>query len=626
MNGRNPLWTFSGVRQAAWLFFAFLYIPILVLVVLSFNSGQSATLWESFSLKWYAVVANDPEILRAAKNSLLVATLATLASTVLATLAALGMRGRAFRGQTLMNGVLGLPLLVPEIVTAVATLMFFSFIGLKLSLFTILIAHIVFCIPLRLPADPRPPGGPGPAPGGGRRRPLRLAVEGLLENHPAAADARRAVRGDARVHHLDGRFRHHLFRRRRRRNHPAGVNLQFHPHGHIPEDQCDFLDHPHDFHRLRRPVVLPRPTPPLRTCLHEEKTEDRQESIMTYRTPLTLLFAAGLALGGQARAEGTLHFANWSDYYPPELLKKFEKDTGIKATLDAYDSNETLLAKLKAGGGAYDVVVPSDSFIEIFVKEGLLQKLDKSQLPSLGNLKENFRTLGFDPGHDYSIPYLWGTTGYSYDTAKVPGGRLEESWKPFFEPPAELKGKVVALNSIEELFIPATYYLGIDECTEDAREAQKVLDLLLRQKPALAMYNSDGTIERMAAGEVAMHQQWNGAFHRAHAQRASLEYVYPKEGIRLFIDNFAIPRDASNVKEAHVFIDWMMRPENIAAASNFAKYNNAIVGSEKFMEKALFDDPAINTPQDKLDRLKPFKLCSPKALALRSKVWTKLKK
>ncbi|HCL3951229.1 TPA: extracellular solute-binding protein [Pseudomonas aeruginosa] len=347
---------------------------------------------------------------------------------------------------------------------------------------------------------------------------------------------------------------------------------------------------------------------------------------MTYRTPLTLLFAAGLALGGQARAEGTLHFANWSDYYPPELLKKFEKDTGIKATLDAYDSNETLLAKLKAGGGAYDVVVPSDSFIEIFVKEGLLQKLDKSQLPSLGNLKENFRTLGFDPGHDYSIPYLWGTTGYSYDTAKVPGGRLEESWKPFFEPPAELKGKVVALNSIEELFIPATYYLGIDECTEDAREAQKVLDLLLRQKPALAMYNSDGTIERMAAGEVAMHQQWNGAFHRAHAKRPSLEYVYPKEGIRLFIDNFAIPRDASNVKEAHVFIDWMMRPENIAAASNFAKYNNAIVGSEKFMEKALFDDPAINTPQDKLNRLKPFKLCSPKALALRSKVWTKLKK
>lgn len=147
MNSLNPLWRFAGVRPAAWLFFAFLYVPILVLVVLSFNSGQSATLWESFSFKWYAVVANDPEIVRAAKNSLIVASLATVFATLLATLAALGMRGRAFRGQSLMNGVLGLPLLVPEIVVAVATLMFFAFIGLKLSLFTILIAHVVFCIP-----------------------------------------------------------------------------------------------------------------------------------------------------------------------------------------------------------------------------------------------------------------------------------------------------------------------------------------------------------------------------------------------------------------------------------------------------------------------------------------------
>jgi spermidine/putrescine transport system permease protein len=147
MKSANPLWRFTGVRPAAWLFFAFLYIPIFVLVVLSFNSGQSATLWESFSLKWYSVVADDPEILRAAKNSLIVATLATVVATTLATLAALGMRGRSFRGQTLMSGVLGLPLLVPEIVTAVATLMFFAFIGLTLALFTLLLAHLVFCSP-----------------------------------------------------------------------------------------------------------------------------------------------------------------------------------------------------------------------------------------------------------------------------------------------------------------------------------------------------------------------------------------------------------------------------------------------------------------------------------------------
>jgi spermidine/putrescine transport system permease protein len=143
----NPLWRFAGMRQTAWMFFAFLYLPIVVLVALSFNSGQSATLWAGFSLKWYGVVADDPEILRAARNSLIVATSATLIATTLATLAALGMHGRAFRGQTLVSGALGLPLLIPDIVSAVAILMFFSLITLKLSLFTILIAHVVFCTP-----------------------------------------------------------------------------------------------------------------------------------------------------------------------------------------------------------------------------------------------------------------------------------------------------------------------------------------------------------------------------------------------------------------------------------------------------------------------------------------------
>ncbi|MEK1907875.1 MAG: ABC transporter permease [Pseudomonas sp.] len=147
MNLQGSLWRFRGVRPMAWLFFAFLYIPIIVLVVLSFNGGQSATLWDGFSLKWYSVVANDAEIVRAAKNSLIVAGLATLISTCLATLAALGMHGPRFRGQGLLQGILGLPLLVPDIVCAVAILMFFAFIGLKLSLFTILIAHIVFCTP-----------------------------------------------------------------------------------------------------------------------------------------------------------------------------------------------------------------------------------------------------------------------------------------------------------------------------------------------------------------------------------------------------------------------------------------------------------------------------------------------
>ena len=219
---------------------------------------------------------------------------------------------------------------------------------------------------------------------------------------------------------------------------------------------------------------------------------------MIRRTPLALSVVLALGLANSAHAAGTLNFANWSDYFPPELLKKFEADTGIKATLDAYDSNVTLLAKLKAGGGSYDVIVPSDSFIQIMVQEDLLQKFDQSKLPNLKNLAPTFQNLSFDPKNDYTVPYLWGTTGYSYDSAKVADGKLKESWGPFFQPPEDLKGKVVALNSADDLYPPAARYLGIDVCTEDPKEAKKIQDLLLAQKPMLAMYNSDGTIERMA--------------------------------------------------------------------------------------------------------------------------------
>lgn len=338
-----------------------------------------------------------------------------------------------------------------------------------------------------------------------------------------------------------------------------------------------------------------------------------------------LMGAVLLCAASASQAGGVLHFANWSDYYPPQLLQKFEKDTGIKATLDSYDGNETLAAKLKAGSGNYDVIVPSDSYIQILAKDGLLMKLDHTQLPNFRNVKAPFDAPSFDPKRDYTMPYMWGTTGFSYDSARVPGGRLPDSWKSLFEPIPELKGKIGMLDSEEDVYMDAAWYLGLNECTENPEDAKKILALLLKQKPYVATYNNDGTIERMIAGEVIMHEQWNGAYFRVKEKKPSVVYVYPKEGVRFWMDNFAIPAKAQNVKEAYVFINWMMQPENIALASNFTKYNNAIAGSDKFMDAALFKDPAINTPKDMTSRFRPFRLCSPAALALRGKVWVKFK-
>lgn len=343
------------------------------------------------------------------------------------------------------------------------------------------------------------------------------------------------------------------------------------------------------------------------------------------------LAAALLALAAVAPSSGIaqskqLLLYSWSNYVPPDLLKRFEAETGIKVTTDVYDSNNTMLAKLQAGGGGYDIVVPSNSVLATMIRTGLLQKVDAAKMPNFVNVAAPYDKPAADPGREYSVPYLWGSTGFTYDSAKVPGGKLEESWKEFFEPREELKGKIAVMSDQGEVFTAAALYLGIDTCTENPEDAQKILTLLEKQKPSVKIYSSSGTIDRVAAGEVAMHHQWNGASHRAKAKLATATFVFPKEGMNLWGDNFAVPKGASNPENAKIFLNWMMDPKNAAEASNFSGYNNAIKGADAFLKADLRDNPAINPPETLKTRFRPVKDCSPKARELRDGVWTRLRR
>jgi spermidine/putrescine transport system substrate-binding protein len=334
--------------------------------------------------------------------------------------------------------------------------------------------------------------------------------------------------------------------------------------------------------------------------------------------------AVALAAGSSAEAR-ELFFYNWSNYYPPDLLKRFEAETGIRVTLDVYDSNETLLAKLQAGATGYDVVVPSDYMIPVMVRAGMLERIDARSMPNFRNVSPTFLGLPFDPERAYTVPYLWGTTGFTYDAKRVPGGALEDSWRSFFEPPEELRGQVAVLNDEVETWNAAAYYLGVDKCTSNPEDGRRILQVLEKQKPFVATYNSDGTIERMIAGEVILHHQWNGASHRTKEKLPSATYVYPREGVSFWMDNFAVPKGAPHLEEAKTFINWMLEPRNIAAASNFAAYNNAVPASAEFFDPGLRDDPAVNTPKELEARFRPAQDCGDAARELRNRVWTRLK-
>ena len=317
---------------------------------------------------------------------------------------------------------------------------------------------------------------------------------------------------------------------------------------------------------------------------------------------------------------------SWSNYVPADLLKRFESETGIKVTTDVYDSNDTMLAKLQAGGGGYDIVVPSNSILATMIRSGLLQKVDAAKMSNFGNVTAPHDKPASDPGREYSVPYLWGSTGFTYDSAKVTGGKLTDSWKEFFEPRDELKGQLAVMNDQGEVFTAAAHYLSIDTCTENPEDAQKILTLLEKQKPYVKIYSSSGTIDRVAAGEVVMHHQWNGASHRAKAKLTTATFVFPVEGMNLWGDNFAVPKGAANPENAKIFLNWMMDPKNAAEASNFSGYNNAIKGSDAYMKPELRDNPAINPPDALKARFKPVKDCSAKARELRDGVWTRLRR
>ncbi len=340
--------------------------------------------------------------------------------------------------------------------------------------------------------------------------------------------------------------------------------------------------------------------------------------------------AASLAVAlcpGAAIAQAKQLFVySWANYVPPNMLKRFEAETGIKVSIDAYDSNDTMLAKLQAGGGGYDIVVPSNSVLATMIKSGLLLKVEASKMANFKNVAAPHDRPDVDRTRDYSVPYLWGSTGFTYDSAKVPGGKLDDTWREFFEPRPGMEGKIAALNDQGEMFTAAAIYLGVDTCTENPADAQRILTLLEKQKPMVKIYSSTGTIDRVAAGEVLLHQQWNGASHRARVKLPTAVFVYPAEGLNLWGDNFAVPKGAPNPESAKVFMNWMMDPKNAGEASNFGGYNNAIKGSDAFMSPELRGNPAINPPEAMKARFRPVKDCSAKARELRDGVWTRLRR
>lgn len=361
-----------------------------------------------------------------------------------------------------------------------------------------------------------------------------------------------------------------------------------------------------------------------------------QKPVAPTAAPPAATAAAGALDNGE---EKKLFVYNWSDYIADGVIDDFKKETGIDVTYDVFDSNEVLQSKLLQGSTGYDVVVPSASFLERQIKAGVFQKLDKTQLPNLKNLDPELmqRVALHDPNNEHSVNYLWGTSGVGYNEDKIkaimPGAPVD-SFAMFYDPKIIARFKscgVTLLDAPSEVIGTVLIYLGKDansEKPEDLAAAEKVLAAI---RPYVRYVNSSKYIEDLANGEICLALGWNGDVLQARdrAKEAGktfkIKYNIPKEGAVMFFDMLAIPADAKHPKNAHLFINYLMRPEVAAKNSNFKRYANMNAASWPQVLPEVKNDPGIFPSPEVKAKLVPDLAESPGFTRLLTRTWTRFK-
>jgi putrescine transport system substrate-binding protein len=357
--------------------------------------------------------------------------------------------------------------------------------------------------------------------------------------------------------------------------------------------------------------------------------------------PLAALLFFLVAGPAQADEDKTLNIYNWSDYIADDTVQRFETETDITVHYDVYDSNEVLEAKLMAGHSGYDLVVPSTNpFFARQILAGVYQKLDKAKLANYGNLDPQIlaAAANADPGNDYGVPYLWGTTGVGYNPTKVKavlGDKAPlDSLKLIFDPAIAKKiggCGLSLLDTPQEVFPAALAFLGRDPLSRDPKDLDRAADVVLAIRPAVRKFHSSQYINDLANGDLCVAFGYSGdviqAKNRAQQAKNGVEigYFIPKEGAMMWIDMMAIPKDAPHPENALRFIDFILRPEIVAAISNTVAYANPNTLATDLVDEDIRNNPGIYPPPEVRQRLFFDKPVTPQFERLRTRAWTRVK-
>lgn len=601
----------AALASATVLVYALLYAPIAVLVLFSFNGSRLSARWQGFTTEWYAALWRNDLIFQSLLNSLIVAAAVTLVCVVVGTSAAMALARARLRGRFLLDGLVYLPLVIPEIVIAVAMVIFFSLLSLNLSLWTIIIAHITFCVSFvimivgaRLAGIDRALQEAALDLGANEwtaffRVTLPLAAPGILS---------------AGLLVFTTSFDDYLIT-----SFVAGVGSTT-----LPLQIYSMLKRgiTPEINAISTVILLA--TIPLVLIAHhlERGTMRLRAGLATVAGAFLLMTVPLIARTWPSdRSLPQLNIYTWSAYISPRVVRGFEREFRCKVNYDLYDSNEALLAKLQAGNVEYDLVMPTDYMVEILVRQGLLAPLDKSRLPvAWRNVDPRFLGQSCDPKNDYSVPCAWGTTGLAYRADLVK--EKITSWDALFD--RRFAGRILLLDDPREVFGVALKKLGYSLNSTNPDEIRKARDLLLAGRPLVKGYNSSNFEQDLVAGDAWVAQAFNGNMTFAMRDEPRIVYVIPKEGATISFDSACIPRNAPHKDLAHAFINYFHRPEVASAFINDSGFNAPNLYASRGVEPWLLAQPAVFPDPASLSKCEFMRDIGP-TVALYDRYWTEIK-
>ena len=559
------------------LMIAFFYLPIVYMVIFSFNEGKSLTSFTGFSLRWYQHMLESQDMMEALYTTFSIAILATFISTVVGTISAIGLSKSKKVIRNIMDQVNNLPMMNPEIVTAIGFMLLFITFNVEKGYMTMLLAHIAFCIPyvilsvmpkirsldpnladaaMDLGATPwqalRKVIVPQITPGivSGALIAFTMSVDDFIISYFVTG---RGVKNLSIVVYT--------------------MSKRVNPSINAVSTLVVVI--------ITIVLLIINLAPIVAAKSRKSDTIGKRRRLVPVAAAVLCAAAVGICAvnfgGGSSDRpfEGqTLHIYNWGEYTGENIIGDFEEETGATVVMENFDSNEQMYIKV-ANGESYDLLVPSDYMIQRLIEEDLLQKLDKSKLTCMDKLADAVKGLPYDPNNDYSVPYFWGTVGIVYDKNKVDIEDLErEGYNIFLD--EKYKGDVYLYDSERDSFMMALKALGYSMNTENEQELKEAYEWLVQCVETMdTEIVTDEIIDNMAQGRKALGLIYSGDASYVMAENEDMGYFMPETGTNLWSDAMVIPKNAKNPDLAHAFINYASDYDGAYDNSSYVGYTSA---------------------------------------------------